>query len=132
MRSTAEFDLRIPYAEETVDVAAELRVEERDLRGTEGDCFEGEAVGDETFRSRAPEKIYSGNGRGAGGTEIELERVLKRKRQWRWRVAPGGEKDDLETCCSFMKERGCGCRDDWRWDSSQKAKALLSHSKCFA
>ncbi len=60
-RSTAQFDLRIPYVAETIDVGAELaRIKKeierlrKDIAGKEGQ------LGNETFRSRAPEKIIQG------------------------------------------------------------------------
>ncbi len=57
-RSTSQFDLRIPYVAETIDVGAELaRVRKeierltKDITGKEGQ------LGNETFRSRAPQNI---------------------------------------------------------------------------
>ncbi|HET7108651.1 MAG TPA: valine--tRNA ligase, partial [Candidatus Acidoferrum sp.] len=58
MRSTAEFDLRIPYVEETVDVAAELARLKKEIEGLEKAIASKEKqLGNETFRSRAPEKV---------------------------------------------------------------------------
>jgi len=82
MRSTAEFDLRIPYAEETVDVAAELARLKKEIEGLQKAIASKEKqLGNETFRSRAPEKIIREMEEVLAGQKIELEKLLKRKRQ---------------------------------------------------
>ena len=61
MRSTAQFDLRIPYATETIDIVAELARIRKELdRLTKDIAGKERQLGDETFRSRAPEKIIKG------------------------------------------------------------------------
>jgi valyl-tRNA synthetase len=82
MRSTAEFDLRIPYVEETVDVAAELARLKKEIEGLQKAIDSKEKqLGNETFRSRAPEKIIREMEEVLAGQKIELEKLLKRKRQ---------------------------------------------------
>ncbi|HKT46651.1 MAG TPA: valine--tRNA ligase [Candidatus Acidoferrales bacterium] len=57
LRSTAEFDIRIPY-EEAVDVNAEkARLQKEIDRLTKDIASKERQLGDETFRSRAPEEI---------------------------------------------------------------------------
>jgi valyl-tRNA synthetase len=82
MRSTAEFDLRIPYVEETVDVAAELGRLKKEIEGLEKAIDSKEKqLGNEMFRSRAPEKIIKQMEGALAEQKIELEKLLKRKRQ---------------------------------------------------
>src|SRR6202041_2348461 len=80
MRSTASFDLRIPYAEETIDVAAELARLKKEIEGLQKAIASKEKqLGNETFRSRAPEKIIREMEEVLAGQKIELEKLLKRK-----------------------------------------------------
>ena len=82
MRSTAEFDLRIPYAAETVDAAAELARLKKELEGLEKAIASKEKqLGNETFRSRAPENIIQGMEEALAGQRIELEKMRERKRK---------------------------------------------------
>ena len=82
MRSTAEFDLRIAYAEETVDVAGELARLKKELEGLQkAIASKQKQLGNETFRSRAPEKIIREMEEVLAGQKIELEKLLKRKAQ---------------------------------------------------
>jgi valyl-tRNA synthetase len=82
MRSTAEFDLRIPYAEETVDVAAELGRLKKEIEGLQKAIASKEKqLGNETFRSRAPGNIIKQMEESLVEQKIELEKLLKRKRQ---------------------------------------------------
>ncbi len=82
MRSTASFDLRIPYAEETVDVAAELGRLKKEIEGLEKAIASKEKqLGNETFRSRAPGNIIKQMEESLVEQKIELEKLLKRKRQ---------------------------------------------------
>src|SRR5271169_4458682 len=60
-RSSAEFDVRIAFAAETVDVGAELVRLKKEISGLEKAIAAKERqLGDETFLSRAPEKIVNG------------------------------------------------------------------------
>jgi valyl-tRNA synthetase len=82
MRSTAEFDLWIPYAEESIDVAAELARLKKEIEGLQKAIASKEKqLGNETFRSRAPEKIIREMEEVLAGQEVELEKLLKRKGQ---------------------------------------------------
>jgi valyl-tRNA synthetase len=81
MRSTAEFDLRIAYAEETVDVAAELGRLKKEIEGLEKAIASKEKqLGNETFRSRAPEKIIAQMEEVLAGQRVELGKMVDRKR----------------------------------------------------
>jgi len=82
MRSTAEFDLRIAYAEETVDVAAELGRLKKEIEGLEKAIASKEKqLGNETFRSRAPEKIIREMEEVLAGQRVELGKMVGRKAQ---------------------------------------------------
>jgi valyl-tRNA synthetase len=81
MRSTAEFDLWIPYAEETVDVAAELLRLKKEIEGLQKAIASKEKqLGNETFRSRAPEKIIAQMEEVLAGQRVELGKMVERKR----------------------------------------------------
>jgi valyl-tRNA synthetase len=82
MRSTAEFDLRIPYAEETIDVAAELGRLKKEIEGLEKAIASKEKqLGNETFRSRAPEKVVREMEEVLAGQRVELGKMVTRKVQ---------------------------------------------------
>jgi valyl-tRNA synthetase len=82
MTSGAEFDLRIPYVEETIDVAAELGRLKKEIEGLEKSIASKEKqLGNETFRSRAPENIINQMEEALAEQKIELEKLLKRKAQ---------------------------------------------------
>jgi valyl-tRNA synthetase len=82
MRSTAEFDLRIPYVEETIDVAAELGRLKKEIEGLEKAIASKEKqLGNETFRSRAPEKIIREMEEVLAGQKVELGKMVARKAQ---------------------------------------------------
>ncbi|HXJ13845.1 MAG TPA: valine--tRNA ligase [Candidatus Limnocylindrales bacterium] len=82
MRSTAEFDLRIPYVEETVDVAAELARLTKEIEGLEKAIASKEKqLGNETFRSKAPEKIIREMEDMLTGQKVELGKMVTRKGQ---------------------------------------------------
>src|SRR6266404_2883479 len=88
MRSTAEFDLRIPYAEETVDVAAELARLKKEIEGLQKAIASKEKqLGNETFRSRAPENIIKQMEQALAEQKIELEKLIQRKKQLEGRSA---------------------------------------------
>jgi valyl-tRNA synthetase len=78
LRSTSLFDLRVAHVE-TVDVAAELVRwrKERD-RLTRDIASKERQLGDETFRSRAPEKIILGLQATLAERRIELQKVTAR------------------------------------------------------
>jgi valyl-tRNA synthetase len=61
VRSTALFDVRIPYAAETIDIAAEAARLRKQIEGLEKAIAAKEKqLADSTFRSRAPEKVVRG------------------------------------------------------------------------
>ena len=81
MRSTALFDVRIPYAA-TVDVAAELvRLKKEQERLTKDIASKERQLGDETFRSRAPEKIIQGLQATLEERRIELKKLIERLKE---------------------------------------------------
>ena len=82
MRSTAQFDLRIPYLTETIDVAAELvRIRKEIERLTKDIAGKERQLGDETFRSRAPEKIIRGLEATLSERRIELQKFQDRSKE---------------------------------------------------
>jgi len=82
MRSTAEFDLRIPEVEETIDAAAELARLKKEIEGLEKAIASKEKqLGNETFRSRAPEKVIREMQGALAAQQVELEKLLHRKRK---------------------------------------------------
>jgi valyl-tRNA synthetase len=82
MRSIHEFDVRIVYAAETVDAAVELARVRKDIERLTKDIASKERqLGDETFRSRAPEKIIRGMETTLGERRAELQRLMDRVAQ---------------------------------------------------
>jgi valyl-tRNA synthetase len=82
MRSTAEFDLRIPYVEETIDVAGELARLRKEIDGLQRAIASKEKqLGNETFRSRAPEKVVREMEEVLAGQRVELGKMVERKVQ---------------------------------------------------
>jgi valyl-tRNA synthetase len=81
MRSTAQFDLRIAYLD-TVGVAAEQTRVRKEIERLQKDVASKESqLGDETFRSRAPEKIVLGMKATLEQRRIELGKLTERLRQ---------------------------------------------------
>jgi valyl-tRNA synthetase len=81
VRSNAKFDLRIEYAE-TVDAAAECAKITKELGGLRKAIGSKEKqLGDETFRSRAPEKIIRGLEATLATQRIELQKLTERFEQ---------------------------------------------------
>jgi valyl-tRNA synthetase len=82
MRSTAEFDIRIPELEETIDVPAELARLRKEIEALEKAIASKEKqLGNETFRSRAPEKVIREMQEALGAQKVELEKLCERKRK---------------------------------------------------
>jgi len=80
-RSTAEFDVRIPYATETMDVAAEGSRLRKEMEGLQKAIASKEGqLGNETFRSRAPEKIIKQMEEALATQRIELQKIEQRLR----------------------------------------------------
>ena len=81
MRSTAQFDVRIAYSD-TVDVGAEKMRLKKESEGLQKAIASKERqLGDETFRSRAPEKIINGLEATLGDQRIELRKLQDRLSQ---------------------------------------------------
>jgi valyl-tRNA synthetase len=81
VRSTATFDVRIAYAD-TVDMAAEKARLKKEIEGLQKAIASKERqLGDETFRSRAPEKIIKGLEATLAEQRIELRKLQDRLSQ---------------------------------------------------
>jgi valyl-tRNA synthetase len=81
VRSTATFDVRIAYSD-TVDVAAERARLKKEIEGLQKAIGSKEKqLGDETFRSRAPEKIIKGLEATLAEQRIELSKLQDRLSQ---------------------------------------------------
>src|SRR5467141_739155 len=81
VRSTARFDVRIAYSD-TVDVAAEKVRLRKEIEGLQKAMASKERqLGDETFRSRAPEKIIKGLEATLAEQRIELRKLQDRLSQ---------------------------------------------------
>jgi valyl-tRNA synthetase len=78
VRSTSTFDLRIAYAD-TVDMVAEKARLKKEIEGLQKAIASKERqLGDETFRSRAPEKIIKGLEATLAEQRIELQKLKDR------------------------------------------------------
>jgi valyl-tRNA synthetase len=81
VRSTAQFDVRIAYAE-TLDVAAEkARIQKEIERLTKDIGAKEKQLGNETFRSRAPESVIRGMETTLGERRLELQKLQGRLAQ---------------------------------------------------
>jgi valyl-tRNA synthetase len=81
VRATARFDLRIHHTD-TVDVAAEGTRLQKEIEGLQRAIASKERqLGDETFRSRAPEKIILGLQATLSGQRVELKKLEDRMSQ---------------------------------------------------
>jgi valyl-tRNA synthetase len=81
-RSTAEFDLRIPYAADGLDVVAERIRLRKEIEGLQKAITSKESqLGNETFRGRAPHKIIGQMEEALHGQRIELQKLLDRLNQ---------------------------------------------------
>jgi valyl-tRNA synthetase len=78
VRSTATFDVRVVYSE-TVDAGAEKARLKKEIEGLgKAIASKERQLGDETFRSRAPEKIIKGLEATLAQQRIEQEKLLRR------------------------------------------------------
>jgi valyl-tRNA synthetase len=78
VRSTSQFDVRIAYAD-TADKAAEFARVRKEIEGLQKSVASKEnQLADETFRSRAPEKIVLGIEKTLGEQRIELKKLMDR------------------------------------------------------
>lgn len=81
-RSTARFDLRIPYAADTIDVGAERTRLKKEIEGLQKAIASKEnQLSSETFRSKAPEKIIKQMEEALAGQRIELRKMSERLEQ---------------------------------------------------
>ncbi len=81
MRSTAQFDLQIPYAE-TTDAGAERARLKKEMEGLQKAIASKEnQLGNETFRSRAPQNIIQQMEQVLAGQRIELQKMIDRLKQ---------------------------------------------------
>jgi valyl-tRNA synthetase len=81
VRSTAKFDLRVAYTE-TVDVAAESARIAKDMEGLRKAIGSKEKqLGDETFRSRAPEKVVRALETTLAEQRVEMQKLTERFEQ---------------------------------------------------
>jgi valyl-tRNA synthetase len=81
-RSTAQFDLRIPYAAETLDVAAERSRLKKEMEGLQKAITSKQnQLGNKTFRERAPEPIIKQMEEALAAQRIELEKLEARSKQ---------------------------------------------------
>ena len=81
VRSTAAFDIRIPYIADRVDVAAEVARLKKEIEGLEKAIVSKEKqLGNETFRSRAPENITKQMEETLAVQKLELGKLQERLR----------------------------------------------------
>jgi valyl-tRNA synthetase len=79
VRSTSLFDVRIAYAAESIDVAAETTRLRKKIEELEKSiAAKEEQLSDSTFRSRAPEKIVRGLEATLAEQKIELQKLRAR------------------------------------------------------
>jgi valyl-tRNA synthetase len=84
MRSTAQFDLHIPYASETVDAVAERTRINKEIEGLRKAITSKEAqLGNETFRSKAPENIIKQMQEALVTQRVEFQKLMDRLKQLR-------------------------------------------------
>jgi valyl-tRNA synthetase len=82
MRSTAQFDLQIPYSAETTDAGAEKARLRKEMEGLQKAIASKESqLGNETFRSRAPQNIIQQMEQVLAGQRIELQKMSDRLKQ---------------------------------------------------
>jgi valyl-tRNA synthetase len=81
VRSTSQFDVRIAYSD-AVDLEAEKIRLKKEMEGLRKAVASKESqLGNETFRSRAPEKIIRGLEATLAEQRIELQKVVERLAQ---------------------------------------------------
>ena len=82
MRSTAQFDLQIPYPAETTDAGVERARLKKEMEGLKKSIASKEnQLGNETFRSRAPQNIIQQMEQVLAGQRIELQKMIDRLKQ---------------------------------------------------
>ncbi|HKM79866.1 MAG TPA: valine--tRNA ligase [Candidatus Acidoferrum sp.] len=84
MRSTAQFDLQIPYPAETTDAGTEIARLKKEMEGLQKAIASKEnQLGNVTFRSRAPQNVIHQMEQGLAGQRIELQKISDRLKQLR-------------------------------------------------
>jgi valyl-tRNA synthetase len=82
VRSSGLFDLRIPYAADTIDVAAERARVKKEIEGLQKAITSKEnQLGNDTFRSKAPEKIIQQMESALAAQRVELQKLGDRLQQ---------------------------------------------------
>jgi valyl-tRNA synthetase len=82
MRSTAQFDLRVPYSDDTVDTAAERSRLKKEIEGLQKAITSKEnQLANEVFRSKAPDKIIQQMEAALASQRIELQKLKDRLAQ---------------------------------------------------
>ena len=81
MRSTARFDVRVAHSVDAVDAQAEKARLKKEIESLEKAIQSKQnQLGNETFRSRAPEKIIHGMEATLAEQKVELEKLKSRLR----------------------------------------------------
>jgi valyl-tRNA synthetase len=81
-RSTAGFDIRIPYTAEAVDVAGELARLKKESEGLQKAIASKEKqLGNDTFRGKAPENIIRQMEATLAEQRVELQKIEERQKQ---------------------------------------------------
>jgi valyl-tRNA synthetase len=79
VRSTAQFDVRIPFAADVMDIAAERTRLRKEIEGlAKAIASKERQLADATFRSKAPEKIVRAMEVGLAEQKQELQKLQKR------------------------------------------------------
>jgi valyl-tRNA synthetase len=79
LQSTALFDVRVPYSADATDLAAERVRLKKEMEGLQKAITSKEnQLGNETFRSKAPEKIIQQMEAALAGQRIELQKLSER------------------------------------------------------
>ena len=82
IRSAGLFDVRIPYAADTVDTAAELRRLKKEIEGLQKAIHSKESqLGNETFRNRAPRDVIENMENALAAQRAESQKLIDRLRQ---------------------------------------------------
>jgi len=82
MRSTAQFDLQIPYPAETTDAGTEIARLKKEMEGLKKAITSKEKqLGNKTFRERAPEPIIKQMEEALASQRIELQKMSDRLKQ---------------------------------------------------
>jgi len=82
IRSAGLFDVRIPYATDALDTAAELTRLKKEIAGLQKAIHSKDnQLGNETFRNRAPQDVIKNMEEALSAQRIELQKLIDRLRQ---------------------------------------------------